>query len=98
MDLLVRVLSQGPLEEFDVKRQDGSKKTSKSVTVKMTDGYDTIVGQAYDDLADSLEKHKLDTNRMYKVQAKISVSEWTSSQTGALMQKNSIRINSIETI
>lgn len=83
-------MEQKPLQERQIPLQDGSTKTLKIVELVLTDGIDTFVAEAFDDLADSIDKKALGKNCLYGVSVKMQTR---LSSDGRVF--NSLKITSI---
>ena len=94
MEATVRILNQSGL----MTRQYPDKKTveqkiMKSVTLKLTDGTDTFLGEITGERAVNCPKY--DPQYLYKVQCSMVVREWNSQQTGEAMQATTIYVDKI---
>ena len=76
-----------------VDKKTGEERTVNSVTLKMTDGLDTFLGEITGEKAVSCPKY--DPMRLYRVQCSMVVREWNSSQTGETMQATTIYVDKI---
>ena len=83
MEKLVRIKSQGALQQRNWTKQNG------------TDGIDTFVGEVTDQQAIAINQQPLDQDRMYGVRCKLDVREWKSQQSGETQHANSIKIVTI---
>ena len=95
MEKLVRVKSQGPLQQRNWTKQTGENVVISSVELTMTDGIDTFVGEVTDQQAIAINQQPLDLNRMYGVRCRLDVREWKSQQSGETQHANSIRVVTI---
>ena len=91
MEKLVRIKSQGPLQQRNWTKQNGENVVISSVELTMTDGIDTFVGEQ----AIAINQQPLDLNRMYGVRCRLDVREWKSQQSGETQHANSIRVVTI---
>ena len=87
----MKVLSQGALKQRNWTNQRGETVVISSVEVKMTDGVDTFVAEATDQLALQLDKEKLHTSRLYGAQMRQEVREWKNQQ-GEMVHANSVKL------
>jgi single-stranded DNA-binding protein len=95
MEKLVRIKSQGALQQRNWTKQNGETVVISSVELTMTDGIDTFIGELTDQQAIAISKQPLDLNRMYGVRCRLDVREWKSQQSGETQHTNSIRIVTI---
>ena len=95
MEKLVRIKSQGALQQRNWTKQNGETVVISSVELTMTDGIDTFIGELTDQQAIAISKQPLDLNRMYGVRCRLDVREWKSQQNGVTQHANSIRIVTI---
>ena len=92
MEATVRILNQSGL----MTRQYLDKKTGdqiNSVTLKLTDGLNTFLGEITGERAVNCPKY--DPQYLYKVQCSMVVREWNSQQTGEAMQATTIYVDRI---
>ncbi len=94
METTIRILNQSALTT----RKYTDKKTSeekviKLVTLKMTDGIDTFLGEITGERAVACPR--FDPTREYRVQCSMVVREWISQQTGEAMQATTIYVDKI---
>ena len=94
MESTVRILQQSKLttRRYNDKKT-GEERTVNAVTLKMTDGLDTFLGEITGEKAVSCPKY--DPVRLYRVQCSMVVREWNSSQTGETMQATTIYVDKI---
>ena len=95
MEKLVRIKSQGALQQRNWTKQNGENVVISSVELTMTDGIDTFIGELTDQQAIAISKQPLDLNRMYGVRCRLDVREWKSLQSGETQHANSIRVVTI---
>ena len=94
MERTVRILSQSPLVTHQyLDKKTGEQKVINTVTLRLTDGIDTFLGEITGERAINCPKY--DPQYRYKVQCSMVVREWDSSQTGERMQATSIYIDKI---
>ena len=94
MESLVRILNQSPLATRQYQdRKTGETKVINSITVKLTDGLDTFIGEITGERA--VNCPRFDLTRLYRVQCSMVVREWSSQQTGEPMQATTIYIDRI---
>lgn len=94
MEATVRVLQQSSLTSRQYQdRKTGENKVINSITVKLTDGLDTFIGEITGERA--VNCPRFDLTRLYRVQCSMVVREWSSQQTGEPMQATTIYIDKI---
>ena len=94
MERIVRILSQSPLATRQyMDRKTGEQKVMNSVTLKLTDGIDTFLGEITGERAVNCPKY--DPQYVYRVQCSMTVREWNSQQTGEAMQATTIYVDKI---
>ncbi len=94
MERTVRILSQSPLATRQyMDRKTGEQKVMNSVTLKLTDGIDTFLGEITGERAVNCPKY--DPQYIYRVQCSMVVREWNSQQTGEAMQATTIYVDKI---
>ncbi|MBE6258681.1 MAG: hypothetical protein E7103_12130 [Prevotella sp.] len=94
MERTVRILSQSPLATRQyMDRKTGEQKVMNSVTLKLTDGIDTFLGEITGERAVNCPKY--DPQYVYRVQCSMTVREWNSQQTGEAMQATTIYVDKI---
>jgi single-stranded DNA-binding protein len=95
MEKLVRIKSQGPLQQRNWTNQRGETVVISSVELTMTDGIDTFIGEVTDQQAIAISKQPLDQNRMYGVRCRLETRNWKSEKTGEQQHANSIKVVTI---
>ncbi len=94
MEATVRILQQSPLVTRQyMDRKTGDQKVINSVTLKLTDGLNTFLGEITGERAVNCPKY--DPQYLYKVQCSMVVREWNSQQTGEAMQATTIYVDKI---
>ena len=94
MERTVRIMQQSPLVTRNyMDRKTGDQKVNNSVTLKLTDGIDTFLGEITGERA--VNCPKFDPQYLYKVQCSMVVREWNSQQTGEAMQATTIYVDKI---
>lgn len=94
MERIVRILNQSPLATRQyMDRKTGEQKVINSVTLKLTDGIDTFLGEITGEKAVNCPKY--DPQYIYCVQCSMVVREWNSQQTGEAMQATTIYVDKI---
>lgn len=94
MERTVRILNQSPLATRQyMDRKTGEQKVINTVTLKLTDGIDTFLGEITGERA--VNCPQFDPQYQYKVQCTMVVREWSSQQTGEAMQATTIYIDKI---
>ena len=89
MEATVRILNQSPLMTRQyMDKKTGEQKVINSVTLKLTDGLNTFLGEITGERA--VNCPKFDPQYVYKVQCSMVVREWNSQQTGEAMQATTI--------
>jgi hypothetical protein len=97
MEATVRILNQSPLATRQyMDKKTGDQKVINSVTLKLTDGLNTFLGEITGERAVNCPKY--DPQYLYKVQCSMVVREWNSQQTGEAMQATTIYIDKINLI
>ena len=97
MERIVRILNQSPLATRQyMDRKTGEQKIINSVTLKLTDGIDTFLGEITGEKAVNCPKY--DPQYIYNVQCSMVVREWNSQQTGEAMQATTIYIDRINMV
>ena len=94
MEATVRILQQSPLVTRQyMDRKTGDQKVINSVTLKLTDGLNTFLGEITGERAVNCPMY--DPQYIYKVQCSMVVREWNSQQTGEAMQATTIYVDKI---
>ena len=94
MERTVRILNQSPLATRQyMDRKTGEQKVINTVTLKLTDGIDTFLGEITGERA--VNCPQFDPQYQYKVQCTMVVREWSSQQTGEAMQATTIYVDKI---
>ena len=94
MEATVRILFQSELTTRKyTDKKSGEQKVINSVSLKLTDGIDSFLGEITGERA--VNCPKFDPTHMYRVQCSMVVREWNSQQTGETMQATSIYIDKI---
>ena len=94
MEATVRILNQsGLITRQYTDKKTGDQKVINSVTLKLTDGLNTFLGEITGERAVNCPKY--DPQYLYKVQCSMVVREWNSQQTGEAMQATTIYIDRI---
>jgi hypothetical protein len=97
METNVRILAQSPLNTRQyVDKKTGEQKVINSVTLKLSDGIDTFLGEITGEKAVNCPKY--DPQYMYRVQCTMVVREWNSQQTGEQMQATTIYVDKINIV
>ena len=97
MERIVRILNQSPLATRQyMDRKTGEQKVINTVTLKLTDGIDTFLGEITGERAVNCPKY--DPQYIYSVQCSMVVREWNSQQTGEAMQATTIYIDKINMV
>lgn len=94
MEATVRILNQsGLMTRQYLDKKTGYQKVINSVTLKLTDGLNTFLGEITGERAVNCPKY--DPQYLYKVQCSMVVREWNSQQTGEAMQATTIYVDKI---
>jgi hypothetical protein len=94
MEATVRILNQSQLMTRQyMDKKTGEQKVINSVTLKLTDGLNTFLGEITGERA--VNCPKFDPQYVYKVQCSMVVREWNSQQTGEAMQATTIYVDKI---
>ena len=94
MEATVRILNQsGLMTRQYLDKKTGDQKVINSVTLKLTDGLNTFLGEITGERAVKCPKY--DPQYLYKVQCSMVVREWNSQQTGEAMQATTIYVDKI---
>ena len=94
MEATVRILNQSGLMTCQyLDKKTGDQKVINSVTLKLTDGLNTFLGEITGERAVNCPKY--DPQYIYKVQCSMVVREWNSQQTGEAMQATTIYVDKI---
>ena len=94
MEATVRILNQsGLMTRQYLDKRTGEQKVVNSVTLKLTDGLNTFLGEITGERAVNCPKY--DPQYLYKVQCSMVVREWNSQQTGEAMQATTIYVDKI---
>ena len=94
MEKIVRILNQSALASRKYQdKKTGEQKVINAVTLKLTDGLDTFLGEILGERAVTCPVY--DKNRYYKVQCSMTVRDWISQQTGEAMQATTIYLDKI---
>ena len=94
MESTVRILNQSALSTRQyVDKKTGEQKVMNAITLKLTDGIDTFLGEITGERA--VNCPRFDLSREYRVQCSMVVREWNSQQTGEAMQATTIYIDKI---
>ena len=97
MERIVRILNQSPLATRQyMDKKTGEQKVVNSVSLKLTDGIDTFLGEITGERAVNCPKY--DPQYIYSVQCSMVVREWNSQQTGEAMQATTIYIDKINMV
>jgi hypothetical protein len=97
MESLVRILNQSPLTTRQYQdRKTGEQKVINSVSLKLTNGSDTFLGEITGERA--VNCPQFNTNYFYHVNCSMVVREWNSQQTGEAMQATTIYIDKINPV
>ena len=87
----VKLLRQDPVESF----VGFGNRECKKVKLCLSNGLDRFVGDAYDYLAEEIEKNPLDYHASYNVQFEMAIRDKKDDKTGDVRKFNSIKITKI---
>ena len=94
MEATVRILNQsGLMTRQYLDKKTGDQKVINSVSLKLTDGLNTFLGEITGERAVNCPKYE--PQYLYKVQCSMVVREWNSQQTGEAMQATTIYVDKI---
>lgn len=94
MEKRVRILNQSNLTTRQyVDKKTGETRVVNSVTLKLTDGIDTFLGEIMGEKAVNCPKY--DPQHEYNVQCTMMVREWNSQQNGEKLQATTIYVDKI---
>lgn len=94
MEKTIRIIRQSALTQRQyTDKKTGEQKVMNAVTLKMTDGLDTFLGEITGEKAVNCPQY--DTQHFYKVQCSMVVREWDSQQTGEHLQATTIYVDKI---
>ena len=94
MERIVRILNQsGLITRQYLDKNTGEQTVINSVTLKLTDGLDTFLGEITGERAVNCPKY--DPQYIYRVQCSMVVREWNSQQTGEAMEATTIYVDKI---
>ena len=97
MEKTVRILEQSGLQQRNyTDKKSGEQKVINSVTLKLTDGIDTFLGEIMGEKAVNCPKY--DHQYIYRVQCSMVVRGWNSQSTGEVMQATTIYIDRINMV
>ena len=97
MEALVRILNQSQLTQRQYQdRKTGEQKVMNTVTLKLTNGTDTFIGEITGERA--VNCPRFDQQYFYRVQCTMMVREWNSAQTGEAQQATTIYIDKINAV
>ena len=97
MERIVRILNQSPLATRQyMDKKTGEQKVINSVTLKLTDGIDTFLGEITGEKAVNCPKY--DPQYLYQLQCSMVVRELNSQQSGEAMQATTIYIDKINMV
>ena len=91
----IRIVSQQALVERDWTNQQGENITIATKELEFSDGIDSFVAEATDQMARNLEKDPIADGTVVNLQVTMSIRSWKSKDTGRENRANSIRIQSL---
>ena len=92
--LIVKVKQQFPLREFNYTRQ-GEQTTGKAVALQLTTQFGEVYAEAYDALAEDLNRTACDPNAMYFCDLYLYVTEYTT-ENNVVIRRTNARVLSIK--
>jgi len=92
--LIVKVKQQFPLREFNHTRQ-GEQTTGKAVALQLTTKFGEVYAEAYDALAEDLNRTPCEPNAMYFCDLYLYVSEYTT-ENNVVIRRTNARVMSIK--
>ena len=92
--LIVKVKQQFPLREFNYTRQ-GEQTTGRAVAMVISTQYGNVYAEAYDSLAEDIDRNPCDPNAMYFCDLSFSVSEYTTDN-NVVIRRTNARILSLK--
>ena len=92
--LIVKVKQQFPLREFNYTRQ-GEQTTGKAVALHLTTKFGEVYAEAYDTLAEDLNRTPCDPNAMYFCDLSFYVTEYTT-ENNVVIRRTNARVLSIK--
>ena len=92
--LIVKVKQQFPLREFNYTRQ-GEQTTGRAVAMVISTKYGNVYAEAYDSLAEDIDRNPCDPNAMYFCDLSFSVSEYTTDN-NVVIRRTNARILSLK--
>ena len=88
----IRLVSQKPMRETEWTTPNGEKKVIASKELEFSDGIDSFVAEATDQMARNFEKNPLADGTAVNLQLQMTVRKWKSEKTGQDVKATSIRI------
>lgn len=98
MEKLVRVISQGALQQRNWTNPKGENVVISSVELVLTDGNDTFNAEVTDQQALAINNEPLALDALYGVQLRMNIREWESQQTHQTVRATNIKILNITRI
>jgi len=93
----IRIESQTAMRTFDYTDRNGMTQTGYSKEMVLSDGLDTFVAEATDQLAQNLEREPIADGTVVNAQLAMSVRTWKSER-GNEVRSNVIRIQKIRVV
>ena len=92
--LIVKVKQQFPLREFNYTRQ-GEQTTGRAVAMVIATEFGNVYAEAYDSLAEDLDRNHCDPDAMYFCDLSFSVSEYTTDN-NVVIRRTNVRVQSLK--
>ena len=94
----IRLVSQKPMRETEWTTPNGEKKVIASKELEFSDGIDSFLAEAQDEMARSLEKNPLADGTVVNLQLSLIARSKTDHQTGEVKQWTNIRIQKLAAV
>lgn len=92
--MIVKVKTVFPLREFTYTRQ-GEQTSGRAVAMILATPYGNVYAEAYDSLADDIDRNPCDANALYTCDLSFSVSEYTT-ENNIVIRRTNARIQSLK--
>lgn len=94
----IRIVGQSPLGGFQFTGRNGEQVYVKTKELVFSDGIDTFVAEALDQLAEKLDREPLPDGSIVSLQCTLDIRRWTSKETQQEMRANRVRILKIAAV
>ena len=94
----IRLVSQKPMRETEWTTPNGEKKVIASKELEFSDGIDTFVAEATDQLARNLDKSPIPDGTVVNLQCTLSVRNCKAKETGREWKATNVRILKIAVV